>query len=249
MAIKPSDTDVFNSINYTKTRVVKIDNDVLKNNRIVMGLHNDPRSDYFRVLRTNVLKQMRQQNWKSLFVTSATAGAGKSLVSINLAIAIALEGNQTVLLVDADLRRPSLCQHLNLKCDYGFTDYLAGLVPLEDILINPGIQNLVLVPGMDSKINYSELISSPKMERFITEVKERYEARIVIFDIPPIFVADDALLFMPHTDAAIFVIEDDKTTSDELQHAMTILEDTNLLGLVLNKSKRAIPTFQYGYRY
>ncbi len=234
-------------IKYTKTRTVAIDPDVLKENRIIMGLDTDPRSDLFRVLRTNVLKQLRENHWNSFFVTSATQGAGKTLISINLAIAIALEGNQSVLLVDADLRRPSLNKHLQLHTDYGFIDYLTGSVPLEKVLVNPGIENLVLVPGKDSKVNYSELISSPKMINFIEEIKSRYPSRIIIFDIPPIFVADDALLFMPHLDAALFVVEDEKNTSDELQHSLQILEETNLLGLVLNKSKQPLPTYQYGY--
>lgn len=239
--------DPLNPIIYTKTRTVTIDPKVLREKRIIMGLHNDPRADLFRVLRTNVLKQLRDNGWNSFFVTSATPDAGKTLVAINLAIAIALEGNQSVLLVDADLRRPSISRHLDLECKYGFIDYLSGLVPLEKVLVNPGIENLVVLPGKDSKINYSELISSHKMVSFIEEIKSRYESRIIIFDIPPLFVADDALLFMPFFDAALFVVEDEKNTAVELQHAMHILEQTNLLGLVLNKSRQPIPTYQYGY--
>jgi protein-tyrosine kinase len=245
--ISSSFGDPLDPIIYTKTRTISIDPGVLKENRIIMGLHNDPRADLFRVLRTNVLKQLRENDWNSFFVTSATQDAGKSLVAINLAIAIALEGNQSVLLVDADLRRPSTSRHLGLKCKYGFIDYLSGLVPMEQVLVHPGIENLVLLPGKDSTINYSELISSPKMVNFIQEIKSRYESRIIIFDIPPLFIADDALLFMPYLDAALFVVEDEKNTADELQQAMYILEQTNLLGLVLNKSRQPLPTYQYGY--
>lgn len=247
--IGSTSADSLDSIIYTKTRTVTIDPKVLKENRIIMGLHNDPRSDLFRVLRTNILKQLRENSWNSFFVTSATPSAGKTLVSINLAIAIALEGNQSVLLVDADLRHPSIGHHLGLDCQFGFIDYLSGITPLEDALVNPGIENLVLLPGKDSKIDYSELISSSKMVNFIKEIKARYESRIIIFDIPPLFIADDALLFMPYFDAALFIVEDEKNTADELQHAMHILEQTNLLGLVLNKSKQPLPIFQYGYGY
>lgn len=247
--IKRADSDFLEGIKYTVTRIEPLDSDVMSDNRIIMALNKDPRADYFRVLRTNILKQMRANKWNSLFVTSATPGAGKSLISINLAIAVALEGNQTVLLVDADLRRPSLSHHLGIQCENGFADYLAGLVPLEKILVNPGIENLVVVSGRDTKIGYSELISSPKMLDFIQEIKTRYKSRIIIFDIPPLFVADDALLLMHYLDAALFVIEDEKNTAEELEHSMYILEQTNLLGLVLNKSKRQIPTYQYGYSY
>ena len=85
------------------------------------------------------------------------------------------------------------------------------------------------------------------MINFIKEVKSRYESRIIIFDIPPLFVADDALLYMSYCDAALFVAEDEKNTSDELQHSMQILEETNLLGIVLNKSRQPLPSFKYGY--
>jgi protein-tyrosine kinase len=242
-----ADEHIVDSIPRTKTPPVGIDPEVLRNNRIIMAHYNDPRADIFRVLRTNILKQLRENNWNSFAITSATAGAGKTFVSINLAIAIAMEGNQSVLLVDADLRRPCIGRYLGLECKYGIVDYLAGTVPLYDILINSGIEHLVLLPAKYSSINYSELISSPKMANAIKEIKSRYESRIVIFDIPPLFVADDALLFMPHVDAVLLVVEDGKNTPDELQHSMVILEQTNLLGLVLNKSLRPLPNYQYGY--
>ncbi len=242
-------SDEFDSIRYTKTRIMNLDSEVLEDNRIVMGLYKDQRADLFRVLRTNVLKQLRENNWNSFFVTSATPGAGKSWVATNLAIAIAMEGNQTVLLVDADLRRPSICHHLGLECKFGLIDYLSGVVALEHILIHPRVENLVLLPGKESKINYSELISSPKMTSFIKEVKSRYESRIIIFDIPPLFVADDALLYMSYCDAALFVVEDEKNTTVELQDAMHILEETNLLGLVLNKTRQKLASHKYGYEY
>jgi len=245
--IKGDDGYPLDSIQYTKTRTVNLDSEVLKENRIIMSHYNDPRANIFRVLRTNILKQLRENGWNSFFVTSASPGAGKTLVSINLAIAIALEGNQSVLLVEADFRRPNIANYLGLQCEFGLIEYLAGIASLEQTLIHPSIENLVVLPIKDSKINYSELISSPKMVNFIKEIKSRYESRIIIFDIPPLFVADDALLFMPYVDAALLVVEDGKNTAEELQQSMNILEQTNLLGLVLNKSRQPLPSYQYGY--
>ncbi|MEI6067637.1 MAG: CpsD/CapB family tyrosine-protein kinase [Methylococcaceae bacterium] len=237
------------SIRYTKTKTVSLDPEVLRNNRVIMGLYNDPRADIFRVLRTNVIRQLRENNWNSFAITSATLGAGKTFISVNLAIAIAMEGNQSVLLVDADLKRPAVGNYLDLQLEAGLFDYLNGDIFLEDILINPGIERLVILPGRNSNTNTSELISSRKMVDLIKEIKSRYESRIIIFDLPPLFAADDALLFMPHIDAALLVVEDGKNTSDELQHSMHILEQTNLLGLVVNKSRQPVPSYQYGYGY
>jgi protein-tyrosine kinase len=241
------DRHPLDSIQYTKTRTVTIDPAVLRNNRVIMGLYNDPRADIFRVLRTNVLKQLRENNWNSFAITSATPDAGKTFISVNLAIAIAMEGNQSVLIVDADLRRPSVGQYFGLQWEFGLVDYLEREVSLEDTLINPGIEHLVILPGKSSETNASELISSRKMVNLIKEIKSRYEDRIIIFDLPPIFAGDEVLLFMPYVDAALLIVEDGKNTSDELQHAMYILEQTNLLGLVVNKSRQSLPTYQYGY--
>lgn len=247
--INSTDGHSLDSIRYTKTQTVSIDPEVLQDNRVIMGLYNDPRADIFRVLRTNVLRQLRENNWNSFAVTSATPGAGKTFVSVNLAIAIAMEGNQSVLIVDADLRRPSVGQYLGLQWEFGLADCLERDVPLEDALINPGIDRLVVLPGKNSNHNASELISSRKMFNLIQEIKSRYRDRIIIFDLLPLFAADDALLFMSYIDAALLVVEDGKSTSDELQHSMYILEQTNLLGLVLNKSSRSLPAYHYEYTY
>jgi len=235
------------SIRYTKTQTALIDKDALQNNRVIMGLNNDPRADLFRVLRTNVLKQLRDNNWNSFAITSATPGAGKTFISVNLAIAIAMEGNQSVLLVDADLRCPRVGKCLGLEWEFGLVDCLKMGISLEDTLINPGIERLVVLPGNHSNNNSSELISSRQMVNLINEIKSRYQSRIIIFDLPPLFAADDAMVLMPYADAALLVVEDGKNSSEELQHSMFLLEQTNLLGLVLNKSRQPLPTYQYGY--
>ncbi|WP_374089785.1 CpsD/CapB family tyrosine-protein kinase [Methylomicrobium lacus] len=236
----------FGSIKYIKTQTGIIDPNVLRNNRVIMGLENDPRADIFRVLRTNVLKQLRHNNWNSFAITSATPDAGKTFISVNLAIAIAMEEDQNVLIVDADLSRPSVGQYFGLQYDLGLIDCLTRDLSLYDTCINTGIERLAVLPGRNSDKNSSELASSRKMLNLIKEIKTRYESGIIIFDLPPLFAADNALLLMSHADATLLVIEDGKNTSDELQQSMYILEETNLLGLVLNKSRQPLPTYQYG---
>ena len=228
-----------------------IDMDVFQSNRLIMGLENDPRADVFRVLRTKVLKRLRQNNWNSFAITSTNPSAGKTFTSINLAIAIAIamEENQNVLLVDADLRRPSIGQCLELQYQYGFVDCIKKDLSLDEVYICPGIKHLFILPGKKPEINSSELIASQKMTKLINEFKSRFKSGIVIFDLPPLSVVDDVMLFMPHFDAALLVVEDGKNSSEELQHAMLILEETNLLGLVVNKSTQELPIYRYGYGY
>lgn len=240
-----NNTLVTNGLMDSKTKI--IDPNILYNNRIVMGKKNDIHADIFRVLRTNILKQLRQNNWNSFGITSATIGAGKTFISVNLAIAIAMEGNQDVLLVDADLRRPNVSHYLGLYNKFGLVDCIKNDISLNDVCIYTGIKQFFVMPGKTSEITTSELIASQKMTELINEFKSRFKLGIVIFDLPPLFAADDTLLLMSHFDAALLVVEDGKNTTEELQQSMYILEDTNLLGLVLNKSTQPLPSYQYGY--
>ncbi|MBL1264895.1 CpsD/CapB family tyrosine-protein kinase [Methylomicrobium sp. RS1] len=245
--IKSADRQPAVSIRYPKIQTGIIDPEVLENNRVIMRADDDPRANIFRVLRTNVLRQLQQNSWNCFAVTSATPGAGKTFIAVNLAIAIAMEEDRNVLLVDADLKCPSIGKDLGLQFDFGLIDCLTSDLSLYDACINPGIERLVVLPGRNSDKQSSELISSRRMLNLIKEIKSRYASGIIIFDFPPLFAADDALLLLSHVDAALLVVEDGKTTTDELHHSMYTLEETNLLGLVLNKSRQPLPIYQYGY--
>ena len=133
-------------IKYTRTRVVEIAPHVLERHRVA-AVANDATADAFRLLRTQVLMQMRQNGWQTLAITSPNKGAGKSTVSLNLAISFAMEVDYTALLVDADLRDPDLRHMLELEPGPGLADYLVGKAELEDLLIHPPLGNLVILPG------------------------------------------------------------------------------------------------------
>ena len=227
------------SIQYTRTRQTTVSPDIMRERRLVMGLKNDPHTDVFRLLRTQVLRQMRENHWTSLAVVSPTAECGKSFVTANLAIALAMEVNQTVLIMDVDLRNPQLGWHFGLDVEKGLLDYLEEGTPVADLLVNPGFDRLVVLPGRHTSSVSSELLSLPKMTALVEELKSRYESRILLFDLPPLLNSDDAMLFMPHFDAALLVAEDGKTTPDEIRQSLAILESTNLVGTVLNKVRGA----------
>lgn len=229
-------TPIRPSFSYTHTQVLDLAPDILAHNRIIMGLPHEPHADIFRTLRTQILNQLRDNNWNSMAITSVCPGVGKTLITANLAIAMALEGKQTVLLVDMDFRHPRLARYLGIPPAPGLTDYLAGRVPFEQILFNPGIDRLVVVPGGREQANASEWVASPRMADLITEIRSRYESRIILFDIPPLFQADDAQMIIPMLDGVLLVVEDGKHTPDELRHALYLLSNTNLLGLVLNRA-------------
>lgn len=233
------------SIQYTRTRQVSVSPDVMRERRLVMGLKNDPHTDVFRLLRTQVLKQLRDNNWTSLAVVAPSAECGKTFVTANLAIALAMEVNQTVLVLDADLRNPQVAWYFGVNVEKGLLDYLHADIPVEDLLVNPGFERLVVLPGRHTTSVSSELLSLPKMKSLVDELKNRYASRIVLFDLPPLLSSDDALLFMPHFDAALLVVEDGKTSPEDVRRSLAILEQTNLAGTVLNKVKGAtFPRYQ-----
>ncbi|MGE0385224.1 MAG: CpsD/CapB family tyrosine-protein kinase [Gammaproteobacteria bacterium] len=226
-------------ISYSLTQVVKAVPEALKRNRIVAGNDSDPAATAYKMLRTQVLQKLVEKGWNALAITSPGMGNGKTLTAINLAISLAREVHHTVLLGDLDMRHPSIHTYFGLTPEFGISDFLLRDVPMQDILINPGIERLVLLPGREVLNNSSELLASPKMAKLVSELKSRYPSRIVIFDLPPILSADDALAFAPHVDAALLVIEDGKTTRAEVEHALSLMRNTSLLGTVLNKSSVA----------
>ena len=144
MTVNTDHQHAFPSISYTRTRKVSISPELMQERRLVMGLKNDPHADVFRQLRTNVLRQLRDKEWTSIAIVSPTAECGKSFITANLGIALAMEVNQTVLIVDADLRNPGIGWQFGLDVEKGLLDYLHSDVPVEDLLVNPGFDRLVV---------------------------------------------------------------------------------------------------------
>jgi capsular exopolysaccharide synthesis family protein len=224
------------SISYSQTKVVNVPNHQLERKRIIAGFYNNPQSAVFRMLRTQVLKKMRSNRWQTLAVTSPTAGEGKSVVAANLAMAIAMELNQTVLLVDMDLRNPSISNYFGLNAQVGLKDYLSGDLKLSEVLINPGIKRLVILPGVGRAEDSAELLSSPKMASLVADIKSQYDSRVIIFDVPPVLQTDDVSLAASYFDSTLLVLEDGKNTESNITKSLQMLEGSPLLGTVVNKS-------------
>jgi capsular exopolysaccharide synthesis family protein len=220
---------------YTNTRVVPVAPAVLKRNKIIGGINDDSIVTAYNMLRTQVLQRLQEQGWNSLAIVSANKGEGKTLTAINLAISMAREVDKTVLLVDLDLRNPSICHYFDYESDFGVADYLLTDIPLQKMLFNPGIERLVVLPGVRSVLNSAELLASAKMAQLVEELKTRYPSRIVLFDLPPLLSAADALAFAPYVEAALLVVADGETTKSAVKDALQLLKITNVLGTVLNR--------------
>ncbi len=221
---------------YTRTRILEVTPLVLERHRLA-SVRDDTTADPFRLLRTQVLMQMRQNGWQTLAVTSPNKGAGKSTVALNLAMSFAMEADYTALLVDADLRDPDVRHMLELEPGPGLVDYLLGDAVLEDLLIHPNVGNLVVLPGGAPVANTSELMRSPMMADMIREMRARYHDRLIVFDVPPVLAGADTLALSAYMDATILLVEECKSRKADIERSCELLASSNLIGIVLNKSR------------
>jgi len=223
-------------IRYEETRVVDVPLATLRANKVIAGLDGDPTANIYRVLRSQVLRKLADEGQSTLAICSAGEGEGKTLTAANLAVSLAMDVNQTVLLVDLDLRDSAVAETFGIEPTYGLDDYIRGRAELSQCLVNPGIERLVLLPVREPMDGSSEILGSPQMARLAHELKYRYPDRIVIYDMPPVLNVDDCLAFMPNVEATLFVIAEGASPAPDIQKALTLLKKTNILGTVLNKS-------------
>ncbi|WP_291321775.1 polysaccharide biosynthesis tyrosine autokinase [Desulfonatronospira sp.] len=221
---------------YTRTQVFTPDARILESNRI-MTPSTDPRvKDYYDILRTQVLQRTIPNGWNSLMVTSAHPGEGKTLTSINLALAIARQVQQTALLVGANFRNPRLCSCFGLDEDRtGLGDYLLDSVQVHDILFSPGVDKMVILPP-GKNMPATDMLGSPRMKNLVQELKTKYPDRYVIYDCPHVLDMPDSLVFSSYVDAVLMVVQAGKTPSQDVQEAVRTLEEqgVNIIGMVLN---------------
>jgi len=229
-----------------KTRVVRVPEDVLERNRLVAALPDHELADAYRILRTRVVRTLEGHGWNSLAITSPATGCGKTLTAINLAISLARELTHTVLLVDLDLRSPSVHRYFEYQPEYGIGDHINHGRPLEEILFSPGIERLVILPGRESITDSSETLRSPKMVSLVTELKSRYADRLIIFDLAPMLAMDDAIAFAPYVDSVLMVAENGATKRQDLQSSIDSLGETPLIGTVLNRAETTKHDYYYG---
>lgn len=200
----------------------------------------------YKTLRTNLMFILPHEGCKKVVISSSNVGEGKSTTSINLAIAFAQMGSK-VLLIDADMRRPSIYKKLKLANTKGLSSYLVGFCELDDIVskVNPYLDVITSGPIPP---NPSEMLGSAKMDELLEALSESYD--YIFMDMPPVNVVSDALILATKTDGMIFVIQDLITTHDDVQKAFSSIEfaSVKLLGLVLNGSSKNLRS-KYRYRY
>ena len=222
---------------YAETQSIKSSNKKMQESRITSALGNDKYTDAFNILGIQIIQRMEEHHWTTLAVTSPIGKEGKTTAAINLAISIAKEVEYSVVLVDANLRNPSVHEYFGIQPKYGLCDYLRSDIELSEVLYRPDdIEHFILLPGGAPLLNSSEMMGSPKMCGLVETLKDHYPKRIIIFDLPSVLGTADAMSIAPCIDASLIVIEDDVTKENDLKQAVDILSVTNIIGTVLNKS-------------
>lgn len=212
-----------------------------------------PLAEEFRVIKRPLLKNAfgggpKIRNGNLVMVTSAFPREGKSFCAINLAMSIAMERDRTVLLVDADVARPSIPQKFGIAPDIGLMDVLLDAhVTLSDAIVRTNVNKLALLPAGRPHRQATELLASEAMAQLLAELSERYSDRIVIFDSPPLLVTTEARTLAANMGQIVMVVESENTTHEALREALATIESCEVVGMVLNKGRRSNPGDSYGY--
>lgn len=210
----------------------------------------DPHSfvgEQYKKLRARILKATSKDFLNTIMVTSPDMGEGKTITALNLAITMANEFDYTMLLVDADLKHPTIHRYLGIESKYGLSDYLMNKAKLQDILIKTGIGKLVVLPAGNPLENAAELLASERMRSLVHELKRRYKDRYIIFDSSPILITADSLSLSRYMDGIVFVIQAYHTTPKTVSHAVSLIKGSNILGIVFNNVPEYLAKNLYSY--
>ncbi len=236
---------------------VTVDLDALNAAGIVTP--NAPRSqaaDQYRVIKRPLIANARGKSATILnhanliMVTSALVGEGKSYTSVNLAMSIAMELDNTVMLVDADVARPSVLRMLGLPAGPGLLDLLEGTTDMPSVLLKTNIDKLTILPSGTPHPKATELLASDAMRLLLDDMAQRYSDRIIIFDSPPLLLTTEARVLATQMGQVVMVVQADATLQASVQHALSTIKACSHVHLVLNKARGdSDGGYSHGYGY
>ncbi len=203
----------------------------------------------FDLMRTKVVQQCKAKGWKRLVITSATPKCGKTTITANLAFSLARQSDLRIMVIELDLRRPSLAKVLGLKEPHYFAKVLAGQEAAEDHLVCHN-GNLAFGTNIAAEANPSELLQSIQTREKLQALEDFYKPDLTIFDTAPLLASDDTIGFLEYVDAALLIAAAEQTTIEELDVAESeVSEMTEVMGVVLNKCRYMDREEAYDYGY
>jgi protein-tyrosine kinase len=204
----------------------------------------------YGMLRTRLLHRMRAKGWQSLGITSASPQDGKSLTAVNLALSLAREKNNNVVLIDLDMRNPSVCRTLGISPSVELLEYFEGRTQsLDGMFMSIGIENLIVAGNVTPIQHSAELLSSTRLEELLLFVKRSVPNPLIVIDLPPVVSPEDTLVVAPRIDSLLLVASEGVTSRTEVQKAAHLLEGFPLAGFVLNRCSDSPEAYAYGYGY
>jgi protein-tyrosine kinase len=209
----------------------------------------------FRIIKRPLIKRAFEQRGPGekpgnlIMITSSLPGEGKTYCAINLAMSIAMELDHTVLLVDADVARPSVLRVLGLPAQRGLMDILLDdKTDLADVMLRTNVDTLSILPAGTSSPRATELLASQTMSAFVAEIANRYPDRIVIFDSPPLLLTSEAHVLASLMGQIVLVVESETTTQHAVKESLRQLEGCSNVNLIYNKT-REFPGVEETYDY
>jgi len=201
----------------------------------------------YRMVRTRLLHRSRNHGLKSIAITSAGPGEGKSITTLNLAISLARDPTVNVFVLDLDMRSPSMCRYLGVQPPVELLGYFTGSRAASEVFFSVGPKNLALAGSVSSTDAASELLGSGRLEALLSYVSSLCPNAIVLLDLPPVLVTDEALLVAPRVDATLLVVAEGRTRRDSLARAVSLLAEFKCIGVVLNRATEALEDNAYYY--
>lgn len=252
----PADTATADRVSKPTSKSVTINLEAIAaSNLLVPNGARSQLADEFRVIKRPLIANAMGRhgnamaNGNLIMVTSALPGEGKSFTAINLAISIAMELDNTVMLVDADVARPSVLNMLGLPPSHGLLDVLeANSLDISEALLRTNIEKLSILPSGTPHPRATELLASDTMNRLLDDMSRRYSDRIIIFDSPPLLLTTEARVLATHMGQVVMVVNAENTAQAAVKQAVTTIESCPQKMLVLNQV-RSDKTDGYGYGY
>jgi len=222
---------------YSSSQPCRINPEVAERYRSVCLNPSATEIEQYKILRSHIKNRSASKPIKTVMITSACPQEGKTVTCINLGLVFSRSMNQTVLLVDCDLKGQDIHRYLGVESGNSLIDYFLDDTPLNDLIVWPGVDKLTLISGSRTIMDSSELLSSHLMAQLVKEMGERYDDRYVFFDAPPVLERSEAISLAPLMDGVIMVVEAGKTAKKDIIKAVKLLPKENFLGFVLNKQK------------
>lgn len=223
----------------------------LKMNHLMLATARDEKTavveEYNKLRSTLIALTSGEKPLNTIMVTSTVSEEGKTMTALNLAIALAKEHDHTVLLVDADLRRPSIHRYLDIQPEVGLVHCLRDNLPIEKALIKTGVGKLVILPAGEAIKDPVDLLSSNRMKAIVKELKQRYPDRYVIFDTPPALPFADAGVLAGIVDTTLFVVREGKAKLEDIVETLEEFKRHHLLGVVYNDAHSFVNRQSYYY--